>query len=371
MNIVKPDYNRSVLSISSSIMKYYNVDSNYQSLKELDDILSKKYRNIVYLIIDGLGYNIMRSTLSNDSFLNKHTLTSVTTVLPSSTVPATTAIHSGLSPLESGWIGWMQYIKENNCMLEMFSGRDFYTRKVIEDNSYKEDLKYTRIYDLICSKNSDINFHLLFPEFAPNGSKTFEELCGKIEYACNNKEHNLISAYWDEFDTTMHEFGVGSKESFDVLTNINKNLEELTKKLDDTLIIITADHGQVNIKEIYLNDYPDIDACLKMPPSIEFRFVTFFIKDGMHEEFVKSLDKHFNGKCILYTKEEFLNSGLLGMGVKHKRIDDFFGDYVLISTSNLSFSYTTTGKKDKPMVANHGGILEDEMLVPVICIECK
>ena len=57
MNIVKPDYNRSVLSISSSIMKYYNVDSNYQSLKELDDILSKKYRNIVYLIIDGLGYN--------------------------------------------------------------------------------------------------------------------------------------------------------------------------------------------------------------------------------------------------------------------------------------------------------------------------
>ena len=316
-------------------------------------------------------WDIIRSTLSNDSFLNKHTLTNVTTVLPSSTVPATTAIHSGLSPLESGWIGWMQYIKENNCMLEMFSGRDFYTRKVIEDNSYKEDLKYTRIYDLICSKNSDINFHLLFPEFAPNGSKTFEELCGKIEYACNNKEHNLISAYWDEFDTTMHEFGVGSKESFDVLTNINKNLEELTKKLDDTLIIITADHGQVNIKEIYLNDYPDIDACLKMPPSIEFRFVTFFIKDGMHEEFVKSLDKHFNGKYILYTKEEFLNSGLLGMGVKHKRIDDFFGDYVLISTSDLSFSYTTTGKKDKPMVANHGGILGDEMLIPVISIECK
>ena len=34
MNIVKPDYNRSVLSISSSIMKYYNVDSNYKSLKD-------------------------------------------------------------------------------------------------------------------------------------------------------------------------------------------------------------------------------------------------------------------------------------------------------------------------------------------------
>lgn len=371
MNIVKPDYNRSVLSISSSIMKYYNVDSNYKSLKELDDILNKEYRNIVYLIIDGMGFNIMRSTLSDDAFLNKHTLTNVTTVLPSSTVPATTAIHSGLSPLESGWVGWMQYIKEKNCMIEMYSGRDYYTRKVIKDISYKEDLKYTRIYDLICSKNSDINFHQIFPAFAPNGSKTFEELCGKIEYACNSEGKNLISAYWDEFDTTMHHFGVGSKEATEVLTKINKNLEKLAKELDDTLIIITADHGQFNIKEVYLNDYPDIDACLKMPPSIEFRFVTFFIQDNMHEEFVKSLDKHFKGKYILYTKEEFLNSGLLGMGDKHKRIDDFFGDYVLISTSDLSFSYTTTGKKDKPIVGNHGGMTEDEMLVPIICIECK
>ena len=161
------------------------------------------------------------------------------------------------------------------------------------------------------------------------------------------------------------------REPVEIVEFVNNELtaKQAGEKKKTVDIIVKTRNSYINI-EVYLNDYPDIDACLKMPPSIEFRFVTFFIKDGMNEEFVKSLDKHFNGKYILYTKEEFLNSGLLGLGAKHKRIDDFFGDYVLISTSDLSFSYTTTGKKDKPMVANHGGILEDEMLVPVICIEC-
>ena len=66
MNIVKPDYNRSVLSISSSIMKYYNVDSNYKSLKELDDILNKEYRNIVYLIIDGMGAHVLKNNMEKE-----------------------------------------------------------------------------------------------------------------------------------------------------------------------------------------------------------------------------------------------------------------------------------------------------------------
>ena len=57
-NTQLPDYNRSILSISSSIMKYYNVKSNYKSLPELDNILNNHYQNIIYLILDCLGDNI-------------------------------------------------------------------------------------------------------------------------------------------------------------------------------------------------------------------------------------------------------------------------------------------------------------------------
>mgnify|MGYP004640321275 CR=1 FL=1 len=48
-NILYPNYDRSILSISSSLLKYYNLESNYPSLKELDDELKKNYKNIVFL----------------------------------------------------------------------------------------------------------------------------------------------------------------------------------------------------------------------------------------------------------------------------------------------------------------------------------
>ena len=41
-NICKPDYDRSILSISSSIMKNYGIESEYKSLIELDDILKNR-----------------------------------------------------------------------------------------------------------------------------------------------------------------------------------------------------------------------------------------------------------------------------------------------------------------------------------------
>ena len=43
-NIQLPEYDRSILSISSSIMKHYGVSSNYKSLDELDSILKKIIR---------------------------------------------------------------------------------------------------------------------------------------------------------------------------------------------------------------------------------------------------------------------------------------------------------------------------------------
>ena len=47
--MLKPDYKRSILSISSSILKKYGLESIYPSLKELDEILEGNYKNVVYL----------------------------------------------------------------------------------------------------------------------------------------------------------------------------------------------------------------------------------------------------------------------------------------------------------------------------------
>ena len=370
-NIQLPDYDRSILSVSSSIMKYYGVKSNYKSLDELDNILGKKYRNIVFLILDCLGKYILNGNLSDNSILKENRITDVTSVFPPTTAAATTAIHSGLSPLESGWIGWMPYYKEYNRAIEMFSGKDFYTGEEIIKDWEHSDLNYETIYEKICKYNKDVIYHQCFPSFAKNGSNTFHELCEKINESCNNNHKNLVSAYWDDPDHTIHRYGINSTEVKEVLKDIDDNLKELSNKLNDTIIVITADHGAINLEEIYINKIKELDECLAFPSTIESRFVNFFIKKEKHDQFKEALEDNFKGKYILYTKEEFLKSGLLGRGIPHKRIDSYFGDYIVIMNSDKSIRYSLTEEINKIHLADHSGITKEEMIVPVIASDCK
>ena len=49
--IVLPNYDKSILSTISSILKYYGIDNGHKTLSSLDDKLNKKYRNVVLLIL--------------------------------------------------------------------------------------------------------------------------------------------------------------------------------------------------------------------------------------------------------------------------------------------------------------------------------
>ena len=368
-NIQFPNYDRSILSISSSIMKHYNVKSNYKSLPELDKILAKDYKHVVFLILDGLGMNIALNNLTDDAILKNNIVTSLTSVFPPTTAAATTAFHSGLSPLENGWIGWMPYFKEYNKAIVLFTGVDYYTKEPINDNKIKNILKYETIYEKILKKNKHLKYYQCFPSFAENGSKTFEELCQKIKTACNTEDNTLVSAYWEEPDHTVHRTGTSSHDVKEVLKNIDNNLKMLAKELRDTLFIISADHGATDLKEIYLNEIKEIDECLAFPPTIESRFVNFFIKKGMKNKFKKAMHENFKNKYIIYTKEQFLKTGLLGKGIPHYKISEYFGDYVVIINSDISIRYSLTGKIEKVHVADHSGITKDEMIVPLIIID--
>ncbi len=368
--MLKPDYDRSILSISSSILKKYGLVGNYLSLKELDKELEGDYKNIVLLILDCMGSEILELHQEETKFLRSHLLTNVTSVFPPTTAAATTAYHSGLSPLESGWVGWMPYFKEYDRMIELFSGCDFYTGENIVKNGEINCLKYETIYDKIIKKNKDVKFTKVFPDFERDDN-SFEKIVDGIKTVCNNSCKNIISAYWTEPDSSIHKYGTKSLEVAKQLKNINDNLENLVKELKNTILIISADHGGKDVEVVYLNEYKDIDDCLIRPPSIESRFVSFFVKDDKKEEFKKLIINNFGDKFLIYSKEEFFKLGLLGRGVKHPRIDDFIGDFILIGDSNLDIRYIIDDKRKKIVKGDHSGITKEEMMVPVIVIKEK
>ena len=100
-NIVMPDYGHSILCTISSILKYYNVETEHKTSEKLDKILNEKeYKNVIFLILDGLGEHILNK-ISKDGILNKNKIDCVTSVYPSTTTAALTTYYSGKPPYET------------------------------------------------------------------------------------------------------------------------------------------------------------------------------------------------------------------------------------------------------------------------------
>ncbi|MEE3352031.1 MAG: hypothetical protein VZR13_06455, partial [Saccharofermentanaceae bacterium] len=65
----------------------------------------------------------------------------------------------------------------------------------------------------------------------------------------------------------------------EVVTGLEKRIEEFAETLSDTLLFVVADHGHMDSKNLCILDYPEIVKCLVRLPSIEPRALNLFIKE--------------------------------------------------------------------------------------------
>lgn len=367
------DYDNSILSVSNSILKHFGVKSEYSTHDYLDNILSSNYRNVVLVILDGLGVNVITKNLPEDSFLRQHVVAHISSVFPPTTTAATTAYHSGLPPIASGWLGWMNYFPQYDKIIEVFRNKDYYSGEKQNTLPPSENiLKYTSIYEKILEANPNVEYYKVFPDFEEDGCASFKEECEKISNCiARNTNKKIISAYWTEPDHTMHEQGVTSENVKNIIEDIDKNLQQLSKKLKDTVLIISADHGMKDVEMMMLNDNPDICKLFKRPPSLESRFVNFFIKEGKHQEFTSLFSKYYGDDFVLFNKQELLASNILGKGPTNPLIENFLGDYQAIAVGDKTLHYTTGERALKIFKGEHAGYSQEEMEVPLIVATYK
>lgn len=379
-NIVLPNYEHSILNTITSILKYYNVETKHSSLKSLDMKLNKDYKNIVFIVLDGMGEHILEKTSSNGYFKNNE-LDCVTSVYPSTTTAALTTYYSGKPPYETGWIAWSQYFKEYGRAIDMLSHKESYKGDIIKDakiDVFDTIVKYTPIFEKIEEASPEVKAYEVNPSYSDKRSKrsiradNLEEMVSNIEDLCNLPGKKFIMAYCDNPDGLLHKFGTSSNEAKEFIITAEKRIEKMCDKIDeDSIVIITADHGHKDIEKAYtLLDYPEIQECLIIPASLESRSVAFWVKENMKKEFEERFNKVFKDEFLLLTTDEFLEKNFLGFGEKHPKIDDFIGNYIALSTSSSIIrleTFLAEGKKVKK--STHCGLSKEEMEVPVIVIE--
>lgn len=365
MKVIYPDYEKCLTNLTNSILKYFDITPYHKTLKELDRVLEENnYDNIVLIIYDGMGSNILSKNLNETSFLRNHKIEDIKAVFPPTTTASTTTLLSGLNPCEHGWLGWDLYFKCLDETVTMFLNTKKDTEILVsEENIAHKYFSYSNIIDLI---NEKYKAYQLMP-FGNNAYKNLDDLNNRIINLCKDKRKKFIYAYYDEPDHTTHIEGTDSNITVKLYEEIDKSTKELYEKLKDTntLVIVTADHGHINSKDITLSDYKDIFSLLKHDISIEGRACAFFIKDDKHKEFEQLFNEYFKDDFILYTKEEVIKNKLFGRGRENKYFKDSLGDYLAVAISNKYFRYNENSVKYTSM---HAGLTEDEILVPLIII---
>ncbi len=379
MNEIRyPDYDNSILNLITSILKHYKVETNHTSLEKLDRVLENNYKNVVFIILDGMGEHILKN-ISDSGFFRKNELDCITSVYPSTTTAALTTYYSGKPPYESGWIAWSQYFKEYGRAIDMLSHRESYQNDSLKNariDVFKEVVNYEPIFSRIEKASPDVKTYEITPDYSDIRAKRsirandVEQICENVKMICSNDGRKFVMAYCDNPDGLLHKYGCNSQEVKDMVTDAQNKIQNMCNELEDTVVIISADHGHKDINKVYsILDYPEILDCLIMPASLESRSLTFWVKEDRREEFEKLFNKEFSEEFLLLTKEEFLEKHFLGYGIKHRKIDDFIGNYVALSISDSIIRLETLlaeGKKIKK--STHCGLTKEEMEVPLIVI---
>ena len=53
--IIYPNYERCILNTMATIMNYYGIKTGHQTLPEVEEVLGKKYKNVVLMVFDEWG----------------------------------------------------------------------------------------------------------------------------------------------------------------------------------------------------------------------------------------------------------------------------------------------------------------------------
>ena len=365
---VLPDYENSIVNLSSWVLKNFEIDHVNKPLN-----LEIGFDKIVLTVIDALGCTALEKVMRFYRPRNFSNFECITSVFPSTTTAALTSLYTAHTPSAHGMLGYILFLKEYGFLTNMIEitpvGMD--RDRLVDRMDLRNFLPVPTIFERL----QKIKSYVVSParyqgsglsKIIHKGAKvvgytSIGDLIVKVSSLMRMKERSLIVVYIPNVD------GVGHKESERAYLN---EAAMILRQIDITLLgkipektafVITADHGMIRTpkeRAIWWTPRSEIMRYLSMPPAGEKRMMHLYTKSP--KDLIEFLEGEYPEKGIYLTKEEALR--LFGGG-DNERI----GDVVLIARENFSFNFKYTPKDDN-LLGMHGGLSEDEMLIPVILI---
>ena len=373
-NFIFPDWDNNIINISATLAEYLGVDSgDYSKLEVLQNELKKEYKNVAFILLDGMGYNLLNRHLDDSKILTKNIVKKLTSTFPSTTTNATTTLVSLSYPGEHNWLGWSLYFANQGRCIDIFTNHDSDSEELVEGFDTYACMGKTNYFERQRTRK-DIEVYTVAPPYFRQQDDmhaltytTLDELFTNLDIALKIDSKKFIYCYCNNPDHTMHEFGVSSSEANEMINYLNEQIEKLIENNSDTLLVISADHGHIDAKgqvEFYSDE--KLFSLLEHPLTLDARSISFKVKDGKFEEFEKEFKK-YEKYFTLFKSQDLLDRNVFGR--YNEKTQEFLGDYIAVGREN---NYVGLMRQNYPIFnGHHTSLTEEEMYVPLILIKNK
>ncbi len=381
--MIMPDYcGGSIVNLMSSIMQAFEAGAQpYAPLAALPP-KSLATRNIVLLVIDGLGHDTLIAHCP-DGVLVRHLRGRITSVFPATTASAVTTFLTGTAPQQHGVTGWFTYFRELAAVLAVLPYQPRHgspTPKI----PARALLDHLPVFDRLQACSHVVApKRIVYSEFnaahngraQPHGFGTLAQMFETIAHIVRGPgERNYIYAYWPELDRLAHEHGIASRETLAHLAELDAALGKILADLSGTgtTVIVTADHGFIDARAdqtIELERHPQLARMLSLPLCGERRAAYCYVHDSERQRFVEYVAACLGEYAELRDSMYLIEAGYFGLGPPHPRLQERIGDYTLIMKDRSVIKDWLPGEPRYVQIGVHGGMCPQEMYVPLIVAE--
>lgn len=387
---IAPAYGgRSIINFMSSVLACFGIEYGVPlKVHEAFHARIAGRRKIIFLFVDGLGWlnmqHVSRQNPRVANFLSSAACWPLTSVSPSTTSSASASFLTALPPAMHGVLGFLMYFPEYQRVFNMLTFQSPTVRgEELTQFGFRPEDYFESPTVLALLDRAGINANaytyagyagsglsrLLYCHQQPHPYVALGDLFSRVLQQIQGPSRQFQLLYWSNLDTVAHNTGACS-EAFAIELSLLIALlrDEIFPRLDeDTAFIICADHGHIDGNDneaIDLSSIPGLLDLFRMVPAGEGRETHLFIRSGEVEHARELLE--IAGHMQVFTREAFLDSGLLGGYPTRPEIQERLGDLVVFPHGSRRTLFPYEPRPHTAMIGRHGGLSPEEMLVPLL-----
>jgi hypothetical protein len=376
---MRPDYaGNGLVNLIASIVQACGQTPRHACLSHLPAARLARARNIVLVIVDGLGdASLQRKGRGGE--LARRRRASISSVFPSTTAAAITTSYTGLSPLEHGLTGWFTYFGAAGCVAAPlpFQSRGDNLPLGARGVQPGQIFSAAPLFDALAVRSIVVTFRPIVDSrynlhhCGRAERRAYRDLAGfvdEVEAAVKcGDERKFVYAYWPEYDSVSHRHGSESAEAEAAFARIDQAFGALLARLAGTesMVIATADHGFIDVPpERALEPPAALASRLRFPLCGERRVAFCHVHSA--PEFMAIAADWLGERAEVRPSGALVEEGWFGSGTPHPRLAERVGDVALVMREDYAIKDWTPGEPRHLHIGNHGGTSEAEMTIPLI-----